>query len=359
MHYTSLFRGFHAFENMTFLSIRNQLWQWSYTLQEILELLCAPSLEDLEIDCVTDWRIQWRDSFNEAFPNLESLVLLINDEQDVMWGNGQDAESQADKAPSEVMWDTVLTLHRHSIFFEIRYHDRHDWYQRRKSRRFLDYAPEYASRHKFNPTPLIQWHVWSRENYDIGQWEDYFSLDIGVVSLKDLITILQATKSIKVELHRMKMSLHLPPDAQPWIAHLLPNEIFDFSIHVPPHGALEPWLIPECILSLPDLKSLHIVLKIPRKYDLQPRHVCTARYSFRSLVTPNRTVLAFSAVKLTITRSSDPIWDVVYSDGQSIRWNPKEHEADVGNVNFEMEVKDWFELSDSLESLEMRFEGTY
>jgi hypothetical protein len=158
----------------------------------------------------------------------------------------------------------------------------------------------------------------------------------------------------------MKMSLNLPPDAQPWIAHLLPNEIFDFSIHVPLDQTLEPWLIPECILSLPDLKSLQIFLKIPRKYDLQPRHVCTAaRYSFRSLVTPNRTLLPFSAVKLTITRSSDPIWDVVYSDGQSSRWNPKENEADVGNVNFEMEVKDWFELSDSLEVLEVRFEGTY
>src|SRR5271155_2257331 len=114
---TRMLSSLHAFDGLAFLKLRNETMP-GYNLQTILQVLHAPSLEILELENVTDWRIQWQKSFEDTIPNLRGLSLYIKGyEDDVMFGDEDDRWAKADMPPTDIKWDTVLTLYQRSIFF--------------------------------------------------------------------------------------------------------------------------------------------------------------------------------------------------------------------------------------------------
>jgi len=327
-----------AFNGLTFLQLQNQA-KSEYTLQTILDQLQALSLEILEIDNLTDWRIQWRESFDDTMPNLAGLRLDINRAEDaVMFDSEEDRWSEEKMPPSDVKWDTVLTLCRRSIFFDIFYPD--------SSKPFLDHAPSYASAHQLDPVLLVQWLVKSLQFFRTKKGIDLVFVNLGDIPLSDLSTILRSMKSMDFRGSWMQLSLDLPFGTTSSIADLLPNNIVELTICPPFHGFLDPSVVPECIRSLPKLQDLAIYIHVS-KPDFQPRNGCTAATcSFPRLVRG----MSIIGVQLKADRGSDPVW--------RHGWHHRDiDKRDLGDVDgFEREVKDWFRLSTSLESLEIWFE---
>lgn len=209
--------AFSALKCLTLSALRRQLP--SYALQAILEQLRVPSLQFREVDGVDDWRIQWRDSFKDALPNLRGLRLKSHSDDPVMWNAEPDYEFEENiSPPSNVMWDTVLTFYRQSVFFHIEYHHYHS--------AFVDYAPAYASSHQLDPVPLIQWHV--KSNQFFRTMKDFNSafITVGPVSSTDLTTILRGIQSTELRAgFPMDLSLQLPPGTTPPIATLLHHAV--------------------------------------------------------------------------------------------------------------------------------------
>jgi hypothetical protein len=325
-----------VFSGLTFLYLRNEA-KSEYTLQTILDQLHAPSLEFLEVENVTDWRIQWRESFDDAIPNLRGLRLRVKewDEDVEMFDSEEDRKSEEKMPPSSVKWNTVLTLYRRSIFFDIFYHE--DWSP------FLDYAPSYASAHQLDPVLLVQWLVKSLEFFRAKEGTDYVFVHVGDIPLSHLSTILRSMKSMNFRTRsKMQLSLNLPYGTTTSIADLLPDSIVELTIVPPFDGFLDPSVVPECIRSLPNLEYLDIWINAS-KPDFQPRNGCTAATCFFGSLVRGR-------VYLKATRGSDPVW--------SHSWHgPYIDKHDLGDVvDLEMEVKEWFRLSASLKSSHFGFE---
>jgi hypothetical protein len=323
-----------VFGGLRYLYLRNEA-KSEYTLQTILDQLHCPSLEVLEVANVTDWRIQWRDSFDDAIPNLGGLELHIKDwEGREMFDGEEDQMSEEQMPPSSVMWNTVLTLYRRSIFFDISYYN--------PDSPFLDYAPSYASAHRLDPVPLVQWLVRSLQFFRAKKGIDYFFVGLGDISLSDLSIFLRSMKPMNFRGSKMQLALNLPYGTTTAIAALLPDNISQLSISLRFDGFLDPSVVPECIRSLPNLKHLQIWINVS-KDDFQPRSGCTAATCFLG-------GMSIMGVQFGVTRGSDPVWNHVRHQ----RYIDKHDLGDV--VDFEMEVKEWFRLSASLESVEFGFE---
>jgi hypothetical protein len=165
-------------------------------------------------------------------------------------------------------------------------------------------------------------------------------------------------RSIGFDLSGMQLTLYFPLDTTPSISNLFPSELTDLSIHLPAFGNLDPSVLPACLGSLLRLKSLHVFLQIAR-FGYTPLGVCTyATHSFRSLRN-NRSAGMAVVVKLTIARSSDPVWETVDFYGRRERLNTEEVKLDIENADFNMEVMKWFDLGQSLELVEMWFNYTH
>jgi hypothetical protein len=332
-----------VFGGLTFLYLRNCAAS-KYPLQTILDQLHAPSLEILDVEHLTDWRIQWRESFDDTMPNLVGLRLHIKEEDEdvMMFDSGEDYESEEKMVPSNVKWDTVLTLYRRSIFFQmILYHD--------SSNLFLNHTPSYASPHQLDPVPLVQWLVKSEQFFPAKAGMDHFFLKVSEIPLSDLSTILRSTKLMDFRGSWMRLSLDLLFDTTNSIADLLPDNIVELMIRLPFDGFLDPSVVPECVRSLPKLEYLAIYTDVPGP-DFQPRNGCTAATcSFSPLV---RGVSVYG-VHCKVSRGTDPAW----SHGG---WLPLEQDIDkhdLGDVDdFEMEIKEWFRLNTSLKLLDICFQ---
>ena len=328
-----------VFSGLRFLHLRICAMP-KYTLQTILDQLHAPSLEILEVEYLTDWRIQWRELFDDTMPNLAGLRLRIREWEEgvVMFDSEEDHEREEKMPPSNVKWDTVLTLYRRSLFFEIFYDD--------SSSPFLDHAPSYASAHQLDPVLLVQWLVKSEQFFLTKLGVDDVFVNISEIPFSDLSTILRSIKSMDFRCSKMDLRLHLPVGTTSSIADLLPNNIVDLTISPPFVGFLDPSVVPECIRSLPKLQHLGIYIHVS-KPDFQPRNGCTAATcSFPPLVRG----MSIFGVQLKAARGSDPVW--------RHGWHQRDIDKhDLGDVDdFEREVKEWFRLSRSLESLDICFD---
>src|SRR5215471_12861684 len=191
---TSLLSCLNAFGRLKHLTLKNER-KSEYTLQNILELLHCPSLVFLEVEMVTDWRIQWRESFDKCFPNLRGLRLKVDWQDSVMYD--QDIYSEERLPPSNVMWETVLTLHRRSIFFDIHFYD--------PDCPFLDYAPSYATSHQLVPGSLIEWHIKSLMFFRAMEGCNYFFVNIKAPQFTDLKIILETIINIDFQGFKMQM----------------------------------------------------------------------------------------------------------------------------------------------------------
>lgn len=326
-----------VFSGLTFLHLRIGR-KSEYTLQTILDQLHAPALEILEVDNISDWRIQWPESFEEAIPNLRGLRLHMSGwEDDVMFDSPPpDLDSEQRIPPSSVMWNTALTLYRRYIFFDIFYCD--------PVCPFLDYAPSYASAHQLDPVPLVQWLIKSFQFFSGKDGGKYIHMKVGDVPLTDLSTILSSMKSMDFGRFEMIISLDLPHGTPTSIADLLPHNIYDLSIRPPFEGFLDPSVVPECIRSLPNLEHVNISLNVWWP-DFELRNGCTAAScSFRTIP---RHLTAY----LEVIRGSKTAWYENLCDRQHTI-----DKHDLGDVaDFEMEVKEWFQLSASLKSVVFDF----
>jgi len=275
---TRMLLSLHAFDGLAFLKLRNETMP-GYNLQTIL-LLRAPSLEILELENVTDWRIQWRKSFEHTIPNLRGLRLNIKGyEDDVMFGDEDDLFGQATTPPTDIKWDTVLTLYQRSIFFEISY-------PKHITNPFLNYAPSYASAHHLDPVPLIQWQVKCSQFFLAKDGRDDLYVHVGV-RLVDLSTILSAIKSMDFGVWRIHLELDLPEDTTPSITYLLHKNISNLTITPPYNRVLDPSVVPACIRSLPNLEYLSVHIDVT--HDFRPLRRCTTgTCSFRAV--PGRDV---------------------------------------------------------------------
>jgi hypothetical protein len=339
---TRMLTSLHAFDGLAFLKLRNDTMP-SYNLQTILQVLHAPSLEILELENVTDWRIQWQKSFEDTIPNLRGLRLDIKGyEDDVMFGDEDDQWAEANMPPTDIKWDTVLTLYQRSIFFEISY-------PKYISNPFLNHAPSYASAHQLDPVPLIQWQVKCSQFFLAKDGTDDLYVHVGV-RLVDLSTILSAIKSMDFGVRTIHLALDLPEDTTPSIAHLLHKSVRRLSI-TPPYGLLDPSVVPACIHSLPNLEYLSVHIDVTNEF--QPLRRCTtATCSFRAVPGGQK----ISGLQLHFSRGMDSEWDIGVFD-QPCGWYVDKYDpGDV--VDFEMETREWFQLSTSMKSLSIWFYTT-
>ena len=339
---TSFLNCLNAFGHLKHLKLQNDT-KSEHALQIILEQIHCPSLVFLEVERVTDWRIQWRESFEESFPNLRGLRLKVDWEDAVMYDHEGGYYNDEKLPPSNVMWETILTLQRRYIFFDIHYYE--------SDSPFLDYAPSFAASHQMDPRPLIQWYVKSLMFFRAMEGCDYLFVNTKPPHFTDLKTILEAIVCIDFLGFKMQLSLKLPHGTTPLIAQLLPTNVFELSISPPSKGVLDSAVIPACIRSLPILEYLDVYINMSR-HTFQPFNSCTtAKYSFRS-PPANREI---ARAQFKISRSRDPIWDIQF-------WNiPRrsiniEHNCGTNMVEFEKEVEEWFQLSSSMKMLEIYFE---
>ena len=341
---TRMLSSLHAFDGLAFLKLRNETMPGYLNLQTILQVLHAPSLEILEVENVIDWRIQWQKSFEDTIPNLRGLSLYIEGyEDDVMFGDEDDIWAGANMPPTDIKWDTVLTLYQRSIFFEISY-------RKCDLNPLLNYAPFYASAHQLDPVPLIQWQVKCSQFFLAKDGRDDLYLHVGV-RLVDLSTILSAIKSMDFGVWTIHLALDLPEDTTPSIAHLLHKNVFQLSITPPWMCVLDPSVVPACIRSLPNLEYLDVHIEVTNKF--QPLRRCTtATCSFRAVPGGQK----ISGVQLHFSRGKDLEWDIVIFD-EPCGWYVDKHDpGDV--VDFEMETREWFQLSTSMKSLNFWFDTT-
>jgi hypothetical protein len=347
-----------------------------YTLQGVLDQLQAPSLRFLAIESVLDWRIEWRETFRreQAFPSLLGVSLLTEWADSVMWGEEAPDEYEnpfGPFPPSTRMWNTVLTFFIHGIGFDITLES--------GDSPFLNYAPSFAAKNRLDlaTVGIIHHHVVSRLYVSHINDSDNFDINVGIIPLADLTTILQAMKLTEILLKPMDLSLQLPYDTTLSIAQFLPHNIVELSITVPgPNEGsvlattpaseliLDPTVIPACIVALPNLTALNVYLKLFGA-DFQPMNSCTVtRCSLPSLPL----VGAIDDVVLKISRSDDPVWEIhfrgegeVLVDHRGNRYyihQPNIQPYDPGDevIHFEREIRNWFQLSTSLECVEVDFE---
>jgi hypothetical protein len=128
------------------------------TLQKLLEELYAPVLECLEVERVSDWRVNWQWLSGDAFPKLRGLYITIpiTGEDGEMCDTEDDAWNPEKLPLSNIMWDIVLSLRQRNIYFDIYYEGCDD------DDPFIEEAPSYAAQQQLDPIPLIQWLVKSR-----------------------------------------------------------------------------------------------------------------------------------------------------------------------------------------------------
>ena len=322
----------------------------SYTLQAILEQLRVPSLQFLEIVEVDDWRIQWRDSFKDALPNLQGLRLEVPWDDPVMWNEGEFPYYEFEETiapPSNIMWDTVLTFYQQSVFFHIEYPD-----EAHGSSAFLDYAPAYASTHQLDPVPLIQWHVKSKQFFRTMEDFDVVFIPVGPVSSTDLTTILRGIQSTELRAgFQMELSLNLPPGTTPSIATLLHHAVSNLYLYPEFDSVIDPSFIPACIRSLPNFNHLDVDLRLSDDFSLPFNECFAATYSFSSLIATYGNELHFN---LDVSRSGDPVWTRMRRWGES-RNTPCDIHPGGGVAEIETEVQEWFHLSTSLQTLSFNF----
>ena len=142
------------------------------------------------------------------------------------------------------------------------------------------------------------------------------------------------------------LDLVFPVDTTPSVARLLPDSVENLTITLPSVCVLDPSVIPACIRSLPKLASLEISLNLSRD-NFQPSNRCTAATcSFRS-----SSGYDLQSASCSFTPRSNPRWQLRFrSERRSIESHPGD-----GVVDFEREVRQWFELSPVLKYLYISF----
>ena len=299
-----------------------------------------PALKILEVVGMYDWRVQWQESFEETFPNLHSLMVEVFWlDADEMYDDGEGSTQYEPKpTPGSVKWDSVLTWYRHSFFFWMEY------MCDELSKLFLETAPQQARRCRLDPIQLIQWYLKSKKVF--GRADIIY---LKSILADDIMTILHVMKSIDLwePLGVESLYVVLPPDTAPSVAHLLSDSIEDLNIDLPADCILDPSVIPECIRLLPKLVFLEIFLKMSIQ-TFQPSNRCTAATcSFRSFQDCD----SLKSVSCSFTsQSKDPQWKFELLAAGSI-------ESDPGNevLDFEREVRQWFELNPVLEELNIYY----
>jgi hypothetical protein len=332
--------SFHHFHELRSLKLDVPYRDPSLTLQSLLEQLHAlPSLERLEVHSLTNWAIQWKPSFEHGFRNLRGLMIEVWDSG--VGGNGSN--------PSEVEWDTIMTMYRKSILFWNDHFAGDDIC----NDMFLELAPSRARMCGLDPVAFTQWRLKSRKMFQPP--ELIFLSTIPVVD--DLTIILQAMKSIDFDVQHIEF--FLPTGTTSSIAQHLPNVT---SLSVRAHCILDSSVIP-CIRSLPKLEALEIAhLQISRN-NWQISRKCTAATcsfpAFPDAMNVNGVNLEIS--RSTDSRSTDAFWEVqhrlldetgnVCDLSQLKKFDGGEQVREI-----EVEVGDWFQLNRSLESVILRFD---
>jgi hypothetical protein len=320
----SLLGQLHAFMGLRYLLLEGEEGNM-LTLQSILEGLNAPFLERLEVVDVLDWRITWQASFKDILPSLCGLLLWLDEatymsDEYVMFDHD-------DEWPNDVSWESALVLHRQSIFFQVS--------GKGLPALYFDSAPSYCLRHHLDPVPIIQWLVKSQMYFSTTS--DVFSINLGDLTKSDLIVLFDAIKSLDLGGTTLDLKIYLPPSSQPSIAHHLSTAIACLTIRT---SMSNPDVLPECIRSLPRLRILRIILP---GYN---RVIRVTAAKFAVPATERKRHVHFS-------RFRSPVWN--YGG-----WNPHENlqesKLDYNVGAFETEVKEWFGLNTSLESLEISFD---
>jgi len=173
-------------------------------------------------------------------------------------------------------------------------------------------------------------------------------MKISFVPLDDLTTILRATKSI--DIRKLSLNLFFPSGTTPSIAHLLPNSVTALAINLPPDCVLEPSVIPSCILSLPKLDSLQIFLKLSRP-GFQP----TSRFTAATCCFPSSVAGNIAGTYFRIPSRYQRGW--LFNFPVFSMWSPYVKSVDLGNevIDFETEIREWYQLSTSLKKLQILF----
>lgn len=337
----TVFDQLHLFNRLTRFSLRRATC-YKYTLQMILEQLHCPSLEYLEVDSVSDWRINWRSSFATSIPNLISLRLKIGYEARVMFDN-EDDDTEKQPTHTNIMWESVLTLRKHCIFLDLTYYDE-------TKMSFLSKAPSYASRQQLDPVPLIQWLVRSeqsfRRNNDIGIFLD-------PLPFVDLSTILAAVKPMDFDKpDDICLSISLPIDTSPALAFLLHESITYLLLKL--DSNMDPTIIPKCIQSLRNLRHLKLYPSFSNNDPLQTFFSCTAAKCLFPTILAAKLIAAKRQLYMDIrfSRLDSAMWAVHLNNDIFIV-----PATDHKGYDFEREVEGWFDLSISLQRITFEFEG--
>lgn len=332
--------SFHHFHELRSLKLDVPHRYPSLTLQSLLEQLHAlHSLERLEVHSLTNWAIQWKPSFEHGFRNLRGLMIEVWDSG--VGGNGSN--------PSEVDWDTIMTMYRKSILFWNDHFAGDDIC----NDMFLELAPSRARMCGLDPVAFTQWRVKSRKMFLPPQLIFLSPIPVG-----DLTIILQAMKSVDFDVEHIEF--FLPTGTTSSIAQHLPNVT---SLSVGAQSVLDSSVIPACIRSLPKLEALEIAhLQIWRNNWQLSRKCTAATCSFPAFPDAmNVNVVNLEISRSTDCRSTDAVWEVQHRllDETGNAWDLSQFKKFDGGEQvreIEVEVGDWFQLNRSLESVILRFD---
>lgn len=232
------------------------------------------------------------------------------------------------------MCDAVLGWYRRSILFSIRFENDDS------TDLFMDFAPQYARIHGLDPIPFIHWRLKSVEMF--GRVDIVINT---VRMIEDLITIFRALNSTALREPLRYLSVALSTGIGSAIAPLIPRSIRDLKFILRDNGILEPSTIPACIRSLPKLHYLDVDVTLS-EHDYQP----CSRFTVAECYFPSLPIVGIlEEMRFQLIRNRDPFWDVYgrYTEGTSDR-NIETLDRMDGVLDFEREVRDWFQLSTPL-----------
>jgi hypothetical protein len=321
------------------------------TLQRIFEELYAPVLESLEVERVSDWRLDWRMVAGNAFPKLRGLYITIpiTGEDGEMCDTDDDAWNPERLPLSNIMWNTVLSLQQRNIYFDVSYEGCDD------DDPFIEEAPSYAAREQLDPIPLVQWLVKSRIYFRTQRKFQWSFVTVAKIPTVELLTILRAIQPLDIGGHLLHLSMHLTTLTPLPFARLLPQSLFHLTIT--PH-CLDASVIPDCIRSLSNLRILSICFNAALAATCSPNNNCTnARLVFPPVITENR---GLNDMYITISRSGESVWYTYVRDEEGefedVDGKFKRITGTYPAGEFEMEVQGWYELSTSLRRVDITIE---
>jgi hypothetical protein len=337
--YGSLLRRLHSFCGLNALHVHVSSFSFTQHPDDIVTELNCPQLKRLVLRCCNHLV-----SLGSRLPSLEILEIYPLYYDLDHFDEDSNCEDPAEK------WDKLSVLKERGIHFlyasflnsEIG---------------LLPFVFQYADRKQLNPRSLIRWLLTSQNYLQQGSIRE---INLHRFSPPHRNAALQGIKDLNFE-QELRLKIRLHAHDTPFLARLLPETITSIDVVIAEYNNISPAIIPEIIQLLPRLKELSILLYLGclESGHLGSNSTCVAAgFGFPIVKSKYHPVDVEFACRyeLSVTRSMGPIWRVACEcDSQS--GEPIYSDIEIESLELEREVKGWFGISATLDTITLVFDG--